>query len=251
VNSAAELRGYAVNGKAHGLGTASAITPNLVSANCLGGPHSFAPANVASDGTNFLTVALACDNSSGTVQVKWVATLIGQDGTVKTSVDLTSATGIPVQSNLGIHAVVAFDGTNYLVVHEDILYGTTSSPNLLSLLVSRSGAIVSGPNIVGAAVQSLFFPGDPEALGFDGTRYLLVYGDANAIVRPPQMSGLFISPTAGLPDGAPFTISNTNIYERDGPAVGFDGTNYLVVWGEFGLNPTAYGPCASRQAALY
>jgi hypothetical protein len=236
VNSAAELRGYTVNGKAHGLGTASAVTPNLVSANCLGGPTFFAPANVASDGTNFLAVALACDNSSGTVQVKWIATLIGPDGTVKTSVDLSPATGIPVQSNFGTHAVVAFDGTNYLVIHEDI-YGATSSPNLLALLVSRSGSIVSGPNVVGAAFQTSL-PGDQEALGFDGSRYLLVYGDANAIVRPPQMSGLFISPATGLPDGAPFTISNTNIYERDGPAVGFDGTNYLVVWGEFGLNPT-------------
>jgi hypothetical protein len=236
VSGAAELRGYTVNGKAHGLGTASAVTPNLVSANCLGGPTFFAPANVASDGTNFLAVALACDNSSGTVQVKWIATLIGPDGTVKTSVDLTSATDIPVQTNLGTHAVVAFDGTNYLIVHEDI-YGTTSSPNLLSLLVSRSGSIVSGPNIVGAAFQSTFFPGDPEALAFDGSRYLLVYGDDNSLVRPPQMSGLFISPTTGLPDGAPFPISNTNDYVRDGPAVAFDGTNYLVVWGEFGLNP--------------
>ncbi len=107
----------------------------------------------------------------------------------------------------------------------------------MSLLVSRSGSIVSGPNIVGAAFQSSF-PVDSEAWGFDGSRYLLVYGDANASVRPPQLSGLLISPTTGLPDGAPFTISNTNIYNRDGPAVGFDGTNYLVVWGEFGLNPT-------------
>jgi len=237
VSSASELRGYIVNGKPHGLGPASSITPTLATANCLGGPTFFAPTNVASDGTNFLAVALACDNSTGTSQVKWIATLIGPDGTVKTSVDLTSATAIPVQTNLGVHAVVAFDGTNYLVVHEDILYGTTSSPNLLSLLVSRSGSIVSGPNVVGAAFQSSF-PGDQEALGFDGTRYLLVYGDANAIVRPPQMSGLFISPTTGLPDGAPFTISNTNIYDRDGPALGFDGTNYLVVWGEFGMNPT-------------
>ena len=70
MNTAAELRGYTVNGKAHGLGSASAITPKLVSANCLGGPAFFAPANVATDGTNFLVVALACDNSSGAVQVK-------------------------------------------------------------------------------------------------------------------------------------------------------------------------------------
>jgi hypothetical protein len=236
VNSAAELRGYTVNGKAHGLGAASAVTPNLVSANCLGGPTFFAPANVASDGTNFLAVALACDNSSGTVQVKWTATLLGPDGMAKTSVDLSLATAIPVQSSPGTHAVVAFDGTNYLVIYEDI-FGASASPNLLALLVSRSGSIVSGPNIVGAAFQSVF-PGDQEALGFDGSRYLLVYSDANAVVRPSQMSGLFISPATGLPDGAAFTISNTNIYERDGPALAFDGTNYLVVWGEFGMNPT-------------
>ena len=237
VTTDAELRGYTVNGQSHGWGSASAVVPNLVSANCLGGPGYFTPPNVASDGTDFLSVALLCDNSSGTVQLKWVATLIGPDGVVKKSVDLSPSTMLPAQTYIGLHAVVAFDGTNYLVVHEGN-YGASSSPNLLALRVSNSGAIVSGPNIVGNAVVNSNFPGDAEALAFDGSRYLLVYGDNNAVVRPPQMSGLFISPATGQAVGAPLPISNTNDYVRDGPAIGFDGTNYLVVWGENGLNPT-------------
>jgi hypothetical protein len=235
INNALELRGYTVNGKPHGLGSASPVASPLAGANCqAGGTSLFAPTNMASDGTNFLAVALACDTSSASSKVKWIAILIGSDGTVKTSVDLTSAIAPPSDA---MHAVVSFDGTNYLVVHEDVLTGVSGSPNLISLLVSTTGAIVGGPNIVGTVFKNTF-PGDQETLAFDGSRYLLVYGDASGVVRPPQLSGLFISPTTGLPDGTPFTISTTNIYDRDGPAMAFDGTNYLVVWGEFGLNPT-------------
>lgn len=232
ISSSSELRGYTVNGVSHGLGVAADLIPSLVSTGCLG-PGYIAPPSIATDQTNYLIVAHNCDASSGSVQVKWVATLVGPDGTVKHSTDLSAAFTPPAQVMIGLHAVVAFDGTNYLVVHEDDDNPTVGIANLDALLVSPSGAIVAGPNVAGAASFNSDLPGDPEALAFDGSRYLLVYVDNNT----GQLSGLFISPATGQPNGAPFTISQTNDPNHAEPAVGFDGTNYLVMWVENGLNP--------------
>jgi len=238
VTASSELRGYTVNGQQHGLGAIADAVPTLASANCFGGAGNLAPLNVASDGTNYLVVAHNCDASSGTAMVKWVATLLGADGSVKGSVDLSTAVALPVSAPgvIGLHSLVAFDGTNYLVVYEGD-NSVAASANLEAVLVSKSGAVVSGPTLVGAAYYDYNMPGDPEALAFDGSRYLLVYVDANAVVRPQQLSGLFLTPATAVPNGAPFQISNTNTYNHDEPVIGFDGTNYLVVWIENGSNP--------------
>jgi hypothetical protein len=237
ISSSSELRGYTINGVPHGLGVPADLIPGLVGTSCLG-PGYIAPPSSATDHTNYLIVAHNCDASSGSVQLKWVATLVGPDGTVRHSADLSAVFTPPAQVMIGLHAVVAFDGTNYLVVHEDDNNPVSSGgANLDALLVSPSGTIVAGPNVAGAAYFNSGLPGDPEALAFDGSRYLLVYVDNNAVVRPPQLSGLFISPATGQPDGVPFTISQSNDYNHAEPAVGFDGTNYLVVWVENGSNP--------------
>lgn len=236
VTSDSELRGYSINGVAHGLGTIStALRPGPTP--CGYGPPGLpATPNMASDGTNFLAVELVCDSTSGVTVVSWNAVLLRPDGTVLNTIPLDAGTAAPVGSTAGYHGVVAFDGTNYLEVHEDV-YGLTSDPNLVAVLISKTGAVVAGPNIVGA-VATQPFNDDWEALAFDGNRYLLVYEDANAVVRPPQLSGLFIAPSTAMPDGSPFTISTGNDYTRDGPAVAFGGTSYLVVWNESSTPPT-------------
>jgi hypothetical protein len=232
VNSSSELRGYTINGVPHGLGVAADLIPGLVTANCEG-PGYIAPPSIVTDQTNYLITAHNCDASSGSVKLKWVATLVGPDGTVRHSTDLSAAFTPPAQVLIGLHAVVAFDGTNYLVVHEDDNNPLSSGIKLDALLVSPSGTVVAGPNIIGNVSYSSDLPGDPEAVAFDGSRYLLVYVDTNA----GQLSGLFISPATGQPDGMPFTISHTNDVNHAEPAVGFDGTDYLVVWVENGSNP--------------
>lgn len=228
--SYSELRGYTINGVMHGLGTATDLVANVDGANCIA--NGFSRPSVASDGTNHLVVTHRCESSSGTAMVKWVATLVGADGSIARSVDLSAA--VTANSAHGLNVVVAYDGVNYLVVYEDDSVG---SGKLDALLLSSSGSIVTGPNIVGAAAASTISAGASEALGFDGSRYLLVYVDANAAVPPRQMSGLFISPATGQADGVPFPISNSGPY-HDEPAIGFDGTNYLVAWVENFSSPT-------------
>lgn len=227
-----ELRGYTVNGLQHGLGAAMDLVP-IVSESC-GGQGAIAQPSVASDGTNYLIVVHYCDSSGGAARYRWGGLLVGSDGTIKSSIDLSAAIS---PATLGLHSVVAFDGTNYLVVHEEDSTIPSTSPRLDTLLVSTAGTVVSGPNFVGTSYDDSNMAGAAQALAFDGGRYLLVYVDQDAVVRPPQLSGLFISPATGLADGTPFPVTQTNDYNHDEPAIAFDGTNYLVVWVENGSNP--------------
>lgn len=231
VNSTAELRSYVVNGVQHGLGSSADLIPSL---GC--GPNSTARPVIATDHTNFLVVAHTCNTTLSGTQVQWVATLVGPDGTVKASVNLTPAVVLDPTARIGLHAAVAFDGTNYLVVHQDDNNPTPGIANLDAQLVAPSGALVGTAALVGQAAFNTNLPGDAEALAFDGSRYLLVYVDNTAVVQPPQLSGLYISPATGQPAGVPFAISNTNGNHAE-PALAFDGTNYLVAWVESGSTP--------------
>ncbi|GAH35876.1 unnamed protein product, partial [marine sediment metagenome] len=128
---------------------------------------------MASDGTNFLVVAHQCGVSNGSVTVKWVALLVGPDGALKTSVDISA----PVSpGSVGTASAVAFDGSNFLVVHEED--SAVSVPgedfNLDAVLISSAGAIVTGPNVIGLSIHDTGAGGPAApALAFDGSRYLL------------------------------------------------------------------------------
>ena len=235
INASSELRGFTVNGQPHGLGAAADLVPTLVSANCTASQGPIGPPSTAFDGTNTLVVAHQCNVSNGSVTVQWVALLVGPDGAIRNLVNLSEPTSA---ATVGTQSAVAFDGTNYLVVHEE---DSAVPPagidfNLDALLISRAGAVVSGPNVVGLSVHADAGGPSAPALAFDGSRYLLLFTDANG-PRPPQLSGLFIAPGTGQADGSSFPISSTNDYNRGQPAVGFDGTNYLIVWTENGANP--------------
>jgi hypothetical protein len=234
VTSTSELRNYVVNGVQHGLGAAADLIPSLV-AGC--GPNQTARPAIATDHTNFLVVAHKCNTSGGAPQVQWVGTVVGPDGSVKASVNLSPAVTPAAGVMIGLHAVVAFDGTNYLVVHEDDNNPTPGIAALDAQLVAPSGALVGSPTVVGQAAYNTNRLSEAEALAFDGSRYLLVYVDNTAVIRPPQLSGLYISPATGQPAGVPFPISNTNDYDHAEPALAFDGTNYLLVWVESGSSP--------------
>ena len=232
VTGSAELRGYTVNGKSHGLGATTTLVPTLQTASQIvrcGNPER---QTMATDGNNFLVVAHQCDVSSGTQSFKWTATLAGPDGTPTASVDLSPPTA---PYSPGMHAVAAFDGTNYLVVYEAELSSAGMRPNLDAVLVSASGAIISGPNVVGVSADLPNFGGEAQALVFGGGHYLLIYNDANSYLGP--LSGIFLSPATGQAEGAAFPIFSQNDGDHAEPAVGFDGTNFLAVWNETLANP--------------
>ncbi|MBI3328288.1 MAG: hypothetical protein HYZ81_16485, partial [Nitrospinae bacterium] len=115
---------------------------------------------------------------------------------------------------------VAFDGTNFLVGMASTQ--GTNAPGIGAQLVSPSGTVVGPPIFTGR------FGGEP-VVTFDGTNYLLVWGDTAP--GNTGVFGQFVSPSGAFV-GSPFTLSQA-VPRSEGPgdfAVAFDGTNYFVIW---------------------
>lgn len=107
------------------------------------------------------------------------------------------------------------DGTNFFVVWKD-----TSSEAWYGQGVGGNGTL-TGTKI------ALFSQADEAALKFGNTNYLVAwqaedgFGNTHTYCRT-------ISPTGAL--GSPTQISVTGSSDHNPLAIGFDGTNYLVVW---------------------
>jgi hypothetical protein len=81
----------------------------------------------------------------------------------------------------------------------------------------------------------------PANVAFDGTRYLVVWGEyfdkSNYWV---DIYGQFIKPSGEL-DGTSFVIAH-NTASDDAPAIAFNGTNYLVTWCNNGVKARLVSP---------
>ena len=233
INSAGELRRYLINGQLHGIGASVGLDSSLLTTICPGisGPVP----SVASDGTNFLVVTYGCSSPSDN-HPRWLGVLVGPDGTVQNIVTIaTPATAMGPAPYL--HAVSGFDGTHYMVIYEDA--PGLSTLTLQSVVLGTDGSVLAGPTMVATTPAPSLnpIPTDPEALGFDGSRFLLIYTNgAGAPGTLPQESGIFITPGTGQASGSAFAISQGG-GTHDSPAIAFDGTNYLVVWVDTGTSP--------------
>ncbi|MGA9777646.1 MAG: hypothetical protein WBS33_05185 [Verrucomicrobiia bacterium] len=126
---------------------------------------------------------------------------------------------------------VAFDGTNYLVVWEDV----TSDGVFYGQLVTPTGAFLGSAFELGSTLAS------PEsnshaALVFGSTNYLFAWQEAAS--SKWNAYGVFVSRSGSV--GTPFQISQTASLDYDPPAAAFDGTNFFVVM-NIDTNQTAGG----------
>ncbi|HPC35453.1 MAG TPA: FlgD immunoglobulin-like domain containing protein [Candidatus Marinimicrobia bacterium] len=121
---------------------------------------------------------------------------------------------------------VAFDGTNYLVAWVDQIHGVTDT-SISAQLISQQGTLVGGNFIV----DDSSYPSDnPIAIGFDGSRYLIVFHEEEEIDVENEEWDLY----------ARFVTTAGTVAERiaiadapgsqEFPAIAFDGTNYLISW---------------------
>ena len=239
-SSAAELRGYVIDGVKFGYGLPFTLIPDL-SPVFSGDPNPpYGLPAIATDGEHFLVVSRRITGQSPEYYAHWIASLVALDGTMISSVDLGPPRRM-YDPSAAQQATVAFDGTNYLIVTEqDNNFASTA--NYMSLVATR----VSAAGALLGALTEVAPPGsNSPMLAFDGARYLLVYRSSILYDSFGPIAAVFIAPATGQTAGGVFQVTAGAGYQTR-PDVAFDGTNYLVVWEQASFNDQPPGVFAAR-----
>jgi hypothetical protein len=165
---------------------------------------------LAFDGTNYLMVWYHQGNSPG-MPDEILGVLLTSSGDALRVIHISSR----VVNFRSVNPVVAFDGTNFLVVWEGLCGG------ICGARVSPSGIVLDDAEIP----ISGFGGGDP-AVAFDGANYLVVWSGDGLCVG---ICAARVSPSGTVLDPGGIPIGHGLF-----PAVTFAGGNYLVAW----LRPT-------------
>jgi hypothetical protein len=131
---------------------------------------------------------------------------------------------------------VAFDGVNFLVVWQD--YRSGNQCDIYGARVTPQGTVLDPSGfVITQAAGRQFFP----ALGFDGANFLVVWEDDRGGYAD-DIYGARVTPQGTVLDPSGFVITPAADYQR-WPALGFDGSNFLVVWsdGRSGSGDYIYG----------
>ena len=127
---------------------------------------------------------------------------------------------------------MAFDGTNYLVVWDDA--GTSAARDIYGTRVSKAGTVLDASFIgIGTDAADQAAP----AVAFDGTNYLVVWSDWRNF-STSDVYGARVSKAGLVLDSTGVQLAAGSEAQTDA-AVAFDGTNYLVVWSDYQVFPSA------------
>ncbi|UCG43944.1 MAG: hypothetical protein JSU73_04855 [candidate division WOR-3 bacterium] len=140
------------------------------------------------------------------------------DGTVLDTVDIVISAAADRQD----FPDVSFDGTNWLVVWQDMRAG--GYYDIYCARVTPAGEVLDPSGIaVSTAQYSQWYP----AAGFDGTNHLIAWQDYRTTDFDVYAARVTPAGTVLDPDG--ITVADRAMYHRF-PSVAFDGTNWLVAW---------------------
>jgi hypothetical protein len=136
------------------------------------------------------------------------------------------------------YPAVAFDNDSiYLVVWQDDRSG---SHDIYGARVSTSGNVLDPPGIaISTATGRQRFP----SVAFDGTNFLVVWGDERGGISSDDIYGTLVQRNGNVVSPGGNVIADDANWQ-DNPSVAFDGTNYLVVWDDYGsgtFNEDIYG----------
>lgn len=189
------------------------LDPLGISVSTVSGDQS-APA-IASDGMDYLAVWQDLSTDDGDIR----------GARISSSGELLDPGGIVI-SDAALEQskpAVAFDGTNYMVVWEDVRAG---SRDIYGTRVTSSGAVLDPEGI--AVSISDGFQTHP-AISSDGTSFMVAWCDGRNDEGHPDIYATCVaqSGTVDYPDGVALSVAENS---QDYPATSFDGTNFIVVW---------------------
>jgi hypothetical protein len=183
--------------------------------------HQYDP-SVAFDGTDYFVFWTDERNPSSSYDI--YGARVSQDGVVLDPAGIA----ISIADNYQWEPTVAFDGTNYLVAWADKrnLASGNYQHDIYGARVSQDGAVLdSSGTILSMAAYYQLSP----SVAFDGTNYLCVWADGRRMDSHDDIHSARVSQDGVILDPAGIAIS-TAAYDQNAPSVGFDGTNYLIVW---------------------
>jgi phosphoribosylformylglycinamidine (FGAM) synthase PurS component len=138
----------------------------------------------------------------------------------------------------------AFDGTDFLVVWRD--GRNPGNPDIYGARVSPTGAVLDPSGI---AISTAANDQGGAAVGFDGVNFLVVWH----VYRSGywDIYGARLTPQGTVLDPEGIAIS-TAANDQGGPAVGFDGANFLVAWTDArsGFDYDIYGARVTPQGTV-
>jgi len=204
-----ELRGYTVDGVAHGFDMPFTVGSALPAVAL---PVGDRPA-VATDGQHLLA---ASTDASGLI-----ASLLDGTGTLLASARLAAGAGSNFQ-------LAGFDGTNYWVVYSP--YSNVTSGSVTTCYAQRlspaGGLLDAGARTLVSADAGFASIGS-TGLAFGGGKGLLAFSEFNLATNQHELHGVLLNPDGTA--GPAFAIATDDTTHLD-PAVAFDGTNFLVAW---------------------
>ena len=133
-------------------------------------------------------------------------------------------------------AAVGTNGTDYLVAWHD--ERPTGACQTFATRVTSAGVVLDPSGFALGSVYPTTTVDLSPAIGFDGTNYLVVWGNVvSGTVSKGVLMGARVQPDGVVLDpGAGITIASIAASYMDTPRLAFDGTNYLVVWAYGGIH---------------
>jgi len=200
---------------------------NLVSVDAVS--SSIGSTGIAFGNTNGL-LAFSEYNST-TSQHELHGVLLKPDGTTA-----GAAFALATDNSTHLYPAVAFDGTNFLVIWQQLATSGATVGSIHAVRVSPAGVVVdSAPILIANPANGAFNP----SVAFDGTNYLVVWLDTlpqtgGSGGLTPGVYGARISTNGVLLDGTPdsggIAINTSSTLTIDAPRVVYTGSEYLVVW---------------------
>jgi hypothetical protein len=190
------------------------------------------------DGANFLVVWEDCRNGDTSdiygARVTPGGVLLDTGGLA-----ITQAQGRQYSPALG------FDGANFLVVWQDHRGGSFS--DIYGARVTAGGTVLDP---AGIAITQATRDQSAPVLEFDGTNFLTVWEDYRGGTSS-DVYGARVTPGGAVLDLAGIVISQAR-NDQSTPALGFDGAEFLVVWGDYRRSvwPDIYGARVAPGGAV-